>query len=141
MYIDVSISSFLCRRLFLALVVHTYYFFQFFIVIFLFFFFFFSSRRRHTRYISVTGVQTCALPISLDYSTYLKPYKIIFQIPVNNKDRQKLIVDTTQAPRTTSNDRCIIDTTSPGADGIVDWMQPDSNDNGEIGRASCRERV
>ena len=28
-----------------------------------FFFFFFSSRRRHTRYISVTGVQTCALPI------------------------------------------------------------------------------
>src|ERR1044072_7465125 len=25
---------------------------------------FFSSRRRHTRYISVTGVQTCALPIS-----------------------------------------------------------------------------
>ena len=32
----------------------------------LFFFFFFSSRRRHTRYISVTGVQTCALPIYLD---------------------------------------------------------------------------
>ncbi len=28
-----------------------------------FYFFFFSSRRRHTRYISVTGVQTCALPI------------------------------------------------------------------------------
>src|ERR1044072_7410626 len=25
--------------------------------------FFFPSRRRHTRYISVTGVQTCALPI------------------------------------------------------------------------------
>ncbi len=29
------------------------------------FMFFFSGRRRHTRYISVTGVQTCALPISL----------------------------------------------------------------------------
>ena len=28
-----------------------------------YFLFFFSSRRRHTRYISVTGVQTCALPI------------------------------------------------------------------------------
>src|SRR5881628_83722 len=28
------------------------------------FFFFFSSRRRHTRCQSVTGVQTCALPIS-----------------------------------------------------------------------------
>ena len=27
-------------------------------------FFFFSSRRRHTRSFHVTGVQTCALPIS-----------------------------------------------------------------------------
>src|SRR3546814_12604 len=32
-------------------------------------FFFFSSRRRHTRCALVTGVQTCALPIS-DYSGY-----------------------------------------------------------------------
>src|SRR3546814_16350806 len=32
---------------------------------FFFFFFFFSSRRRHTRCALVTGVQTCALPISL----------------------------------------------------------------------------
>ena len=31
-------------------------------------FFFFSSRRRHTRYISVTGVQTCALPILAFYA-------------------------------------------------------------------------
>src|SRR5881275_2840454 len=29
-----------------------------------FVFFFFSSRRRHTRLFRVTGVQTCALPIS-----------------------------------------------------------------------------
>src|SRR6056297_4072295 len=29
-----------------------------------FWFFFFSSRRRHTRFSGVTGVQTCALPIS-----------------------------------------------------------------------------
>src|SRR3546814_10200810 len=28
-------------------------------------FFFFSSRRRHTRFAVVTGVQTCALPISV----------------------------------------------------------------------------
>src|SRR6056300_1779388 len=27
-------------------------------------FFFFSSRRRHTRFLNVTGVQTCAPPIS-----------------------------------------------------------------------------
>src|SRR3546814_1608145 len=32
--------------------------------IFIVFFFFFSSRRRHTRCALVTGVQTCALPIS-----------------------------------------------------------------------------
>src|SRR3546814_1681246 len=30
-------------------------------------FFFFSSRRRHTRCALVTGVQTCALPISASY--------------------------------------------------------------------------
>src|SRR3546814_3138310 len=32
----------------------------------LLFLFFFSSRRRHTRCALVTGVQTCALPISVD---------------------------------------------------------------------------
>src|SRR3546814_9917350 len=32
-------------------------------------FFFFSSRRRHTRCALVTGVQTCALPISIDAPT------------------------------------------------------------------------
>src|SRR3546814_4699314 len=35
-------------------------------VLLLYFFFFFSSRRRHTRCALVTGVQTCALPISED---------------------------------------------------------------------------
>src|SRR3546814_1748826 len=33
-------------------------------IVFYSFFFFFSSRRRHTRCALVTGVQTCALPIS-----------------------------------------------------------------------------
>src|SRR3546814_7090985 len=32
--------------------------------------FFFSSRRRHTRCALVTGVQTCALPISLNIFVY-----------------------------------------------------------------------
>src|SRR3546814_2466588 len=35
---------------------------MFFVVMFIIFFF--SSRRRHTRFALVTGVQTCALPIS-----------------------------------------------------------------------------
>src|SRR3546814_5658192 len=34
------------------------------LVVCMLFFFFFSSRRRHTRCALVTGVQTCALPIS-----------------------------------------------------------------------------
>src|SRR3546814_8899753 len=35
-----------------------------------FFYFFFSSRRRHTRCALVTGVQTCALPISQAFETW-----------------------------------------------------------------------
>src|SRR3546814_1913861 len=40
----------------------------------LFFVFFFSSRRRHTRCALVTGVQTCALPISSDVSAARKAW-------------------------------------------------------------------
>src|SRR3546814_10446942 len=36
-----------------------------------FFFFFFSSRRRHTIWALVTGVQTCALPISIGIADML----------------------------------------------------------------------
>src|SRR3546814_9976915 len=36
--------------------------------------FFFSSRRRHTRCALVTGVQTCALPISAGLTLAQKPY-------------------------------------------------------------------
>src|SRR3546814_9136791 len=46
---------------------------------FLFCCFFFSSRRRHTRCALVTGVQTCALPISTNtmnfYASAAKGYK------------------------------------------------------------------
>src|SRR3546814_3677140 len=48
-------------------VFHTicYVFLMLLIFIYVFLLFFFSSRRRHTRCALVTGVQTCALPISL----------------------------------------------------------------------------
>src|SRR3546814_6917974 len=42
---------YLCRIMFVFMIDFVYYFF-------------FSSRRRHTRCALVTGVQTCALPIS-----------------------------------------------------------------------------
>src|SRR3546814_6340708 len=38
-------------------------------------FFFFSSRRRHTRCALVTGVQTCALPISYDTLYFSDKYQ------------------------------------------------------------------
>src|SRR3546814_3598304 len=42
--------------------------------------FFFSSRRRHTRCALVTGVQTCALPILVQYvvqpGAFLKAYQV-----------------------------------------------------------------
>src|SRR3546814_7974487 len=37
-------------------------------------FFFFSSRRRHTRCALVTGVQTCALPISAARKDFIDPF-------------------------------------------------------------------
>src|SRR3546814_9035046 len=43
---------------------HTIIFGLYYLFFFRFFLFFFSSRRRHTRCALVTGVQTCALPIS-----------------------------------------------------------------------------
>src|SRR3546814_1089661 len=49
--------------------------------------FFFSSRRRHTRCALVTGVQTCALPISFRQS--LRPGG---QLGVRRHDAQPLLV-------------------------------------------------
>src|SRR3546814_562712 len=43
------------------------------------FFFFFSSRRRHTRCALVTGVQTCALPISLGGWATRPPFRPVWR--------------------------------------------------------------
>src|SRR3546814_3300242 len=78
-------------------------------------FFFFSSRRRHTRCALVTGVQTCALPISW-----------ILQ----DSATQLLIVDSDEHRRIIEeiDDRALPD--------LREILQID-----KIGRASCRERV
>src|SRR3546814_1199703 len=52
MYLEIMLLHYLCVCVFVGFLV------------FFFFLFFFSSRRRHTRCALVTGVQTCALPIS-----------------------------------------------------------------------------
>src|SRR3546814_8063781 len=57
-------------------------------------FFFFSSRRRHTRCALVTGVQTCALPISREDATAPIPsmlhieLKIIVNIPIGTTQQK-----------------------------------------------------
>src|SRR3546814_15529876 len=52
--------------------------------------FFFSSRRRHTRCALVTGVQTCALPISRSVLVFQRMNKEVaqeFQIPECDRKR------------------------------------------------------
>src|SRR3546814_1738770 len=77
--------------------------------------FFFSSRRRHTRCALVTGVQTCALPISRSRSWARRGLlERLCEIAVHFRRAWAMPMRATQATRI----------------GI-----------GEIGRASCRERV
>src|SRR3546814_646910 len=63
---SVFVSVFdMCVQLLFVLYVSFAYMLMYFVICFLFFvFFFFSRRRRHTSCALVTGVQTCALPIS-----------------------------------------------------------------------------
>src|SRR3546814_6536092 len=101
----------------------------------LLYFFFFSSRRRHTRCALVTGVQTCALPISLDalvrqggegeitldYLKILAEPVELAQMPLDGEPlvlRHDLLDQPDPALR-------------PAEVGV----------RAEIGRASCRERV
>src|SRR3546814_19408392 len=87
--------------------------------------FFFSSRRRHTRCALVTGVQTCALPIS-DVAIKVAAPSLTLGILAANFDALFL---------------------SPGAafSEPASYFVADLNyaagDHPEIGRASCRERV
>src|SRR3546814_1695953 len=46
--------------------------------------FFFSSRRRHTRCALVTGVQTCALPISRDGSGNVEVWSLASNMPARD---------------------------------------------------------
>ena len=80
------------------------------------FVFFFSSRRRHTRCADVTGVQTCALPIS--------------RFNLNNPEFNAFMANVTAF-----GDR-------PGTGGGMGEMDiMDGRAGFKIGRASCRERV
>src|SRR3546814_10098204 len=91
-----------------------------FCYVFVYVVFFFSSRRRHTRCALVTGVQTCALPIY--------PQELLRTVcwPLNDVN-----------PKTVRRSSCGSRAAGPGREADAE----DGADVGEIGRASCRERV
>src|SRR3546814_3651203 len=89
-------------------------------------FFFFSSRRRHTRCALVTGVQTCALPISeaevSEVGSVLSVGDGIARIHGLDKVQAGEMVEFAN-----------------GVQGMA--LNLEADNVGEIGRASCRERV
>src|SRR3546814_3168894 len=94
--------------------------------------FFFSSRRRHTRCALVTGVQTCALPICdlVEANTHHDknwrvPFFIVRNDKMHNQEYEEFWNLITQAMKLL------------GAESLPDGRPK----FGEIGRASCRERV
>src|SRR3546814_7911229 len=77
--------------------------------------FFFSSRRRHTRCALVTGVQTCALPISqevtdLDYET----------VAADLARRDALDQGRETSPLAEAEDAFLLDTTGLAVEEIID---------------------
>src|SRR3546814_6978124 len=87
-------------------------------------FFFFSSRRRHTRCALVTGVQTCALPISRELER-------AHGLPSGT------LSDTLYRTATWAASSVGAETERPGSRRPID----SSRRRREIGRASGRERV
>src|SRR3546814_5718177 len=111
--------------------------------------FFFSSRRRHTRCALVTGVQTCALPISKPRMYRLPQAKaLINRLGFNNNGLAAFIENVKKSSwrrhggilglnigknASTPMERAIDDYLR-GLEGV--YAHAD-----QIGRASCRERV
>src|SRR3546814_4976040 len=98
---------------------------------YLFLIFFFSSRRRHTRCALVTGVQTCALPISAEMlNSLLHERGIEPHIPIFAKSERS--DGTFERADFTYNHQ---------ADAHLRPAGKQLRPRQEIGRASCRERV
>src|SRR3546814_12883265 len=114
----------------------------------LFILFFFSSRRRHTRCALVTGVQTCALPISAfvegwglyaetlgyDMGFYANPWNRYGTLQDEQMSAMRLVVDTGIHAKGWSRDK------------EIDFMLANSGMTRtevvaeELGTETCRER-
>src|SRR3546814_19990110 len=111
-------------------------------------FFFVSSRRRHTRCALVTGVQTCALPISgklqrVAQGVYIDPgTETVEGVILRNwtKIAGHLVSDGVVTDRSGIEARPFRDT--PDHVPILFMSAPRSRAKiKQIGRSSCRERV
>src|SRR3546814_4294606 len=92
------------------------------------FVFFFSSRRRHTICALVTGVQTCALPIcggALKGPATMTEYRLSGGTPERLTPQRLAAIEALEGEQATMRELAAIAGVSEG----------------EIGRASCRERV
>src|SRR3546814_5154382 len=90
--------------------------------------FFFSSRRRHTRCALVTGVQTCALPISQLCNPKINPAAVETQ-----EQKSVTVKEAGACPRYTGRMITNVRATAATPDWMVRRLEP-------LGRASCRER-
>src|SRR3546814_12147752 len=112
----------------------------------LFSYFFFSSRRRHTRCALVTGVQTCALPISGVRVQRLQAPRLAQHVGVFSRLRQgrgqqhrgqadrEVLHCPSSIPR--RDLRWLI-----SARHCASWVSATALPPQEIGRAACRESV
>src|SRR3546814_15207900 len=116
--------------------------------------FFFSSRRRHTRCALVTGVQTCALPISdaagipdaiTMQMTEILGSKIDFIRDLRSDDYFRIVYETySHNGHEVGSGRVLaLEFSNRNKTYEAVWFTPEgeSGSYSEIGRASCRERV
>src|SRR3546814_3903507 len=104
------------------------------------FVFFFASRRRHTRCALVTGVQTCALPISLADPEPRHNGQFIYSgglIDAMIETGARIDILGLARSRDTPPSR----NTAPNASWWLSDNLRRSSWRSQIGRASCRERV
>src|SRR3546814_10594606 len=98
-------------------------------------FFFFSSRRRHTRCALVTGVQTCALPILREVGVGAAE-NVVAELsgddPVGVEPGRLVAFPSAVIRGAVILGAAILGASALGIPGVL---------GGEIGRASCRERV
>src|SRR3546814_5517751 len=101
--------------------------------------FFFSSRRRHTRCALVTGVQTCALPI---YGSLYTGSQMVLNAGHTIRNYRNAAMDS-DGSITATGDKFVNNSNVNAKGNITITANEFRNEveGGEIGRASCRERV